>query len=322
MTLRPAWVLLLSLLIPIASSPAAPTIKDAVELANAKSAAISPDGKTIVTAGRTVELWDAATGKSQGKLEYTGRDIYQIAFSKDGSMLAVGGSFMDTVSVFDLAAKKPIAALKAKGSITAIGFTPDGRSVITGGAGAIHLHSLPDGAVSKSIPIGANIETFLLSADGNAVFTLGKFDGKLAAWDLRTGAASARQFKQERDSTPPMGGNLSPAGPDRIAIAAFMGQAVYLFNARTGEFERKLGELSLQRAGFSADGKSFAYGNWEMQKENFVVVADAQTGKPRLKIGPFKPGDVFAAALLSADGKTLVAVPNEGRAPVLLWKLP
>lgn len=295
-------------------------VKDAVELGKGKAIAMSPDGKTIVTAGMTIELWDAATGKAAGKLDYKGQAIERALFSADGALLAVGGMFNPKVTVYEVKSGKVSVEIDGKAPTLPIGFSPDGKSVVTRGLQGIDVRNLSDGAVSKSIKLAGNFESFVLTPDGKEVITIGKFDGKVSAWDLSTGQQSARQFKQDAKTTPALGGKVAIIGTEHLAVLNFSGQAVFFFNLQSGAFEHKIADVSLQQLGSTPDGQTLAYGTWYTQADNFVIVADA-SGKPSTKIGPFPKSKVYAAALISADAKTLVALPNGGLEPALLWQL-
>lgn len=302
----------------------APLVKDAVQLAAAKSAAISPDGKIIVTGTyQKIGIWDAAGGKSLGQLEYKDGEVYHLIFSRDGSLLVAGGVLKKTLTVFDVKSRQVLATIKPPGEldIVPIGFTEDAKYLIAGGPKEITILSLTDGSVIKSIPISGKIESFVLLEGAKEVVTIGNFDGKLTAWDLKTGQASMRQFKQGKDSTPSLSPVLSLAGTGKIAVASFMDQRIFVFDCGTGSLVHKVADVSLRRAGFTRDGKTFAHGTWNTTAENFVAVGDVGSGKIHTRIGPFGKETVFSSALLSPDGKTLVAVPNEGVSPVLVWHL-
>src|SRR5262249_41083037 len=97
---------------------------------------ISPDGKTIATAGWGVagspgplRLWDAATGKEVGTLTGHPAQVSVAAFSPDGTTLATC-SHDQTVRLWDVATGAEQAVLRGHtGILFALAFTPDGKSL-------------------------------------------------------------------------------------------------------------------------------------------------------------------------------------------------
>src|SRR5207253_9356635 len=61
--------------------------------AEVRAVAVSPDGKTLATAGddRTVRLWELETGQLLRTLEGHGAQVRSLAFCPDGKTLASGG---------------------------------------------------------------------------------------------------------------------------------------------------------------------------------------------------------------------------------------
>jgi WD40 repeat protein len=101
-----------------------------------RSIAFSGDGKWIATVGRTVSVWDAATGERRFTLP-TGASC--VRFTPDSRRLVLGGgsaiTFWSTESgqlVFTLAGHK--------GNVHSLAFSPDGqRLACTGNGGAVYV---------------------------------------------------------------------------------------------------------------------------------------------------------------------------------------
>lgn len=123
--------------------------------------AVSPDGSRIATGDRTghVALWDATSFKKTGQLScpvmYTWDPVQRrhsiggirsLAFSPDGSKLAVGGMGQvgnidhlqgaSRIEVFELASGKRLLEIedeKKKGLVEQLGWSADGKWLITAG---------------------------------------------------------------------------------------------------------------------------------------------------------------------------------------------
>lgn len=95
-----------------------------------KSAVFSPDGKTVafvVMGSRLVALWDLATGKEIRRLGKTPHEIFSLAFSPDGKLLALG-NWDKSTRVFDTSTGKELAHLVGHQShVNALAFSPNGK---------------------------------------------------------------------------------------------------------------------------------------------------------------------------------------------------
>ena len=106
------------------------------------------------------------------------------AFSADGRLVSIGDAGDDAVTVWDLAAGAPIAALRGhEGGVTAIAFARDGSSLVAGDAkGAVHVWNLSRGAESARL-VGAKGRAWSLafSPDGRWVAG-GSMDNNAYVW--------------------------------------------------------------------------------------------------------------------------------------------
>ena len=92
--------------------------------------AFSPNGQALATGSKdhTARLWDVATGRLIAALEHKG-DVWSLAFSSDGKMLATGSDHEKVVHVWNASTGELIANLD--GARPPVAFSPDGRTLAT-----------------------------------------------------------------------------------------------------------------------------------------------------------------------------------------------
>jgi hypothetical protein len=125
--------------------------------------ALLPDGKRFLTAaGRTLTIWDAASGERQRVLNGSGRNFTRLAVSANGKLAATASETGDVV-LWDVEGEKELRRLEGlpeSNLAVSVAISPDGRLVaacsLEGGPGPGHLR-------------------FWDAASGKEV---GKFDGK------------------------------------------------------------------------------------------------------------------------------------------------
>lgn len=165
--------------------------------------AISPDGKTLATAGArdgTIKLWDAATGAAERTLAGKAGIYYRLAFNPGGQTLLAGAHGAEA-EVWDVAGGVRTRALAGHASfVYAVGFSPDGRRAATSdGAGTLRFWKTESWELEKSLKAhGGAIYALDFSRDSRRILTGGS-RGQAKIWNVETGhlEATLDGFRQD-----------------------------------------------------------------------------------------------------------------------------
>jgi WD40 repeat protein len=125
-----------------------------------------------------VQFWDVATGQQIAALKGHGRGVSKVAFSRDGKLLASGGTD-NTIKIWDVASRNELRTLTGHtSSIESMDFTPDGRLLASASEdGSTFLWD------TKS---GEHLLTMISLDDGAewmVVTPQGLFDGTPVSWN-------------------------------------------------------------------------------------------------------------------------------------------
>jgi WD40 repeat protein len=311
-------------------------------------AALSPDGRTLVTGGehgdddqaevekltRTVQVWDVATAREKVRLKAAGERVVNGTLSPDGEWLALAG-FKPVVQVWNASTGKLSwqADSAWDQAPSAFGFSPDGKRVYAANTGG----DLGIWEVSSGKVVGREGKKV------HAAIGVGfRPDGKGLAWGLR------RRVLHVWD--PLTGASLTPGGhTGPIHALGFCGDGKCLYSLdeagllrrwQTGTGKR-LADFDL-RPSLRQSFRSFTRGLetvWIYGKAAFssdsrqlvvpadgLVVIDPLNGKNNAVLGrEHTRKTVHMQVALSADGSRIGAFFGPGchfkgnSAPALIW---
>ncbi len=156
--------------------------------------AVSPDGKTLATAGfdNVVKLWDiAADGSLKEKKVLAGHTgpVYAVAFHPTDAKLVATASQDKTARVWDMTDGKMKTEFKGHTDIVdTIAFSPDGKSLATGGADkSVKLWNQTDGKELKALGVhDGSVYVVAFSPDGKLLASAGAGkDNLVKIWDVK-----------------------------------------------------------------------------------------------------------------------------------------
>ena len=206
-----------------------------------RSAAFSPDGRTLVTASMdgTARLWDTATGKEPVVLRGHEGIVTSAVYSSDGRTV-VTVSDDKTARIWDVATGREIAILRGhEDAVQLAAFSPDGGSVVT--------------------------------TSHNDSDMLGTVENAPRVWDAATGKEVA--IMRGHDSVVSSVA-FSPDG--KIVVTASLDRTARLWETATGrEIAILLHEAAVVTAAFSPDGKTILTAPYDQPARLW----DAATGK-------------------------------------------
>jgi eukaryotic-like serine/threonine-protein kinase len=292
----------------------------------APSVVFSPDGRRVLAGGDkyTAGLWDAASGEQLQVLRHNG-PVVSVAFSPDGRT-ALTGSMDGAARLWDTATGQQLHLLPhaTKGEpeerdkfptdiwVGVAAFSPDGRTVITGGMNKLaRLWDVATGQ-PRGEPLRHQKEVCAaaFSPDGRAVLT-GSGDGTVRLWDAANGQQLADLPGHDQWVSAVA---FSPDGR-RVLTGSGDGTARLwdlAAGAPLGQPFRDAKGSEVPAVAFSPDGRKLLLVGY---LSNVVRVWDVAS---RQLLGqPFRPDKQVVQVAFSPDGRSVLTVCGDARGQ--LW---
>ena len=235
--------------------------------------AVSPDGRTLATAGYepAIRLWDRASGRQIHTLEGHTSDVECLHFSPDGQRLVSTGRDQ-SVRLWDLAAIRPPGVVRRYPTIQilpghternrACAFSPDGQWVASAGMDrTVRLWSLAEEAPVPYVLEGHTngIRCLAFSPDGRLVAS-GSYDQTVRLWDVQR-----RQLVSSWPVEHTIVFSLAFHPNGELLAMGNGDHRVRLWDVRTGQLLAKLAGHgnNIETITFSPDGRLLASGSYD-----------------------------------------------------------
>ncbi len=291
-----------------------------------------PDGATIHTHCGTsmsglASLWDTRTGKPIERLVAFDPHILAIARSLDGVTLEaysrdsatwVTGSNDKTARLWDVRTGRPLGTpMKHDHEITAVAFSPDGATVLTGSgdlgqhAGIAQLWDARTGKpIAEPMKHSGRVLVVAFCPDGTTMLTASD-DATARLWDAHSCKPLGETMKHD-SWVCAAAYSLDGA----TVLTGSYDKTARLWDARTG---KPLGESMkhdswVWAAAYSPDGATVLTGSCDKTARLW----DARTGKPLGE--PMEHGQAVRAVAYSPDGTSVLTGSDDATAR--LWLVP
>src|SRR5262249_45681925 len=144
--------------------------------------AFSPDGKTLVTSGRTsLSVWDTGSGKWKGEVSNCRGPV---AFSPDGRHIASGDR--EDIRLWDAATLREVRRFEDhRDSVRALAFSADGKRLASAHEYTTGIWDVTTGK-RLHFPPGHHgpVVSLAFSPDGKALASGARTDGTAYVWDV------------------------------------------------------------------------------------------------------------------------------------------
>jgi WD40 repeat protein len=257
------------------------------------SVAFAPDGQTLAAGSfdNTVKVWEVSSGRELRTLTGHTSAVDSLAFSTDGRTLA--SSTLVEVMLWDVASGRQLRTLD--NGFSPVAFTPDGRSLATGGfSGAIKLWEPASGRELRTLAGHSDsIDSVAISSDGRTLAS-GSNNKTIKLWDL----AGERPLRIVDGGSSPVA--FSPDGRMLAAPGSF--SMIGLWDVDSGRELRVLAGQTgwVGSVAFSPDGHTVAAGS-----DKTIRLWDVDSGRDLRRLAGHT--DSVASVAFSLDGHTLAS---------------
>ncbi len=250
-----------------------------------QSLAFSPDGKTIVSAGKddiSLRLWNVESGSAVGEiLKGHKKPPRGVAFSPDGKMI-VSASLDQTLRRWDAATGQAIGEPLAGHSdgVASVAFSPDGKLIVSGSYdNSLRLWNALTGQAMGEPLTGHEdvVGSVAFSPDGRLVVS-GSADATLRLWDVATGKPIGDPLRRHRQAVHSVA--FSPDG--KLVVSGSGDHAVRLWDVDT---RKQIGESlkghtdEVTGVTFSRDGTQIYSSSFDMTLRRWIAFDEISGGR-------------------------------------------
>jgi WD40 repeat protein len=280
--------------------------------------AFTPDSKILASlGGGNLRLEEIATGTELFRQKFPAYSSSDIAFSPDGSVLAVACPNARKVFLWEWQAGKEPRELKAapRGGRSAVTFSPDGTILATGddGEGGTRLWDVATGRLLRRLgePSEWDTSRVCFSPDGRYLAATSSQQKALILYDPKTGKEVRRMAGLRNGASHPV------FSRDSRRLAAVGDHVLRVWDVATGKDLSPDEQAHRQAPSFVAllrDGTAVTGGD-----DGMVRLWDSTTGRHKRKIDVT---DSWVRGLaLSPDGRWLATSELGQKHAVCLWDL-
>ncbi|MEH1796869.1 MULTISPECIES: WD40 repeat domain-containing protein [unclassified Nostoc] len=264
---------------------------------------ISPDGRTLVSAGRDINLWDLHTGELQ-PISMADFNVNSLVISQDGKTLVSRGGTYDgdhKIKVWDLQSGERKQTLEESTyRVFSLIISPDGKTLACGSENnGINVWDLQTEQITRTMSGHSHylVQALAISSDGKTLLS-GANDATIKVWNFETGKL-IHTFKKHSNGVESVA--ISPDG--QTIVSGSKDKTIKVWNLQTKQLQFTLEGHSgwVYCVAISPDGNTLV----SCSRDKTIRIWDLQTGECQ-RILKVHTDWVYCIAI-SPDGNTLVS---------------